>query len=83
MIRIYADFNNVAEDGKVELNTVGSLRDIAANSAELREGLRVMLYMTDEFDVEAVLCFDRIWLGVPDYTTLVYTDGLDEPQPEQ
>jgi len=74
MLRIYADFNSCDEEGRVCLHTVGSLRDIDAHRGELREGLRVLLYVPDEFEVEGTLVFDRIWLAVPDLTTLHHLD---------
>jgi hypothetical protein len=79
MIRIYADFNNREEDGRVRLNTMGSREDIEKHKDLMREGLRVILYTPKEFDVEAVLCFDEIWCAIPDYDTLVYTDDVEEP----
>jgi hypothetical protein len=82
MIRIYADFNNCAEDGRVRLNTMGSLEDIEKHKDLIKEGLRVVLYTPNELDIEAVLCFDGIWYGVPDADTLVYTDDLEEPSVE-
>jgi hypothetical protein len=72
MLRIYADFNSVDEQDRVCLNTVGSLADLRAQEAEVVNGARVLLYMTNEFEVEAILTFDKIWMAVPDWTTLRY-----------
>ena len=74
MLRIYADFNNTGEDDRVRLNTVGSLRDLRALEGQLADGLRVILYMTDEFEVEGTLVFDTIWNGIPDWSTIKYAD---------
>ena len=73
MLRIYADFNCCDEQGRVRLNIPGSLADLKSHSEEIADGLRVILYMTDEFEVEGVLVFDRIWLGIPDLDTIQYT----------
>lgn len=70
MIRIYADFNSVDEGGRVWLNTVAALTDIAAYQGALTDGMRVMLYVPGELEVEATLVFDRIWNGIPDWATL-------------
>ena len=75
MLRIYADFNTCDEQGRVCLNTVGSLRDIDAHRAELHEGERVLLYVPDDFEVEGTLEFDRIWLASPDLSTLRYLEA--------
>lgn len=59
MIRIYADFNCKDEEGRVWLDTVGSLRDISELGDSLVEGLKVVLYVPGEFEVEATLIFDK------------------------
>lgn len=74
MIRIYADFNCQDEEGRVWLDTVGSLRDIAECGDSLVEGLKVVLYVPGEFEVEATLMFDRAWRAVPDLSTLRHLD---------
>lgn len=73
MLRIYADFNSCDELGRVQLNTVGSLRDVELHRGALVPGLKVVLYMTDELEVEATLVFDEIWMGWPDWTTVHHT----------
>ena len=66
--RIYADFNDQDELGRVWLNTGDSLEDIERQKNYLRPGLPVLLY-TDENDyeeVDAVLVFDeehQVWLA--------------------
>jgi hypothetical protein len=74
MLRIYADFNCQDEQGRVLLNTVGSLRDIEAQKNELIAGLKVMLYVTDDFEVEGTLVFEQVWRAVPDLSTIRYYD---------
>lgn len=76
MIRIYADFNNSDEDGRVRLNTVGSLRDIETHGDLLIAGAEVLLYMPDEFEVTGTLDFNEgIWKAVPDWATIRYLDS--------
>jgi hypothetical protein len=72
MIRIYADFNSRDERGRVRLSAAGSLKDIERHRTHLKEGLKVILYETGEFEVEGTLTFDQIWLGVPDFNTIRY-----------
>jgi len=43
MVRVWADFNNRDEQGRVRLNTVGSLKDIEKHHDEIREGTKVIL----------------------------------------
>ena len=70
MPRIYADWNSMDEQGRLRLDIVGSLRDIHRYEGALREGMRVMLNVQDEFEIECTLVFDGIWRGVPDMSTL-------------
>lgn len=77
MLRIYADFNSIDEQGRVNLNTVGSLEDVERHKAELREGLEVILYMTGELETRGVLVFDGIWKAIPDWSTVRYEDTSD------
>ena len=77
MRRIYADFNYRDEKQRVVLNTTGALRDIATAPEELVPGLRVLLYMSGEFEVEGVLEFDGVWLAKPDYSTIRYYDDRE------
>jgi hypothetical protein len=45
---------------------------IGALGEKLQAGQRVVLYMTDECEVQATLQFDGIWLGCPDWSTIQY-----------
>jgi hypothetical protein len=76
MIRIYADFNNADEQGRVRLNTVGSLADIERHQHSLTDGMRIILHAPGDFEVEGTLTYDAIWKGVPDWSTIRYTDGV-------
>jgi hypothetical protein len=71
--RIYFDTNSADEDFRYKLDMVGSLRDIKRLGDVLRPGIRVLLYMPDEVEVEATLEFDEAqhrWLGRPDWDTV-------------
>lgn len=78
MIRIYADFNHRDEQGRVILDTVGSLHDIEENHGQISEGMNVILYMDDDVEVEGRLVFDDVWMAIPDFTT-VHLIGSDGP----
>ena len=73
MIKILADFNNKDEQGRVCLDTMGALKDIAVHKSELTEGMEVLLYERGDFEVRAKLIFDLgLWKGVPLMDTLRY-----------
>ena len=76
MIKIYADFNNCDEHGAVRLNGVGSLIDVEKYRGILAEGIDVLLYMTDEFEVTGKLVIDDgVWKGVTNWETICYSDS--------
>jgi hypothetical protein len=70
--RIYADGNDMSEAGCFMLHIAGSLQDIARYSGQLQSGMRALLNVQDEFEVEGVLDYDeknKMWLGRPDWET--------------
>ncbi len=67
-IRIYADFNNQDEEGRVWLNTPGSLPDIERQKDLLHPGSSIVLYTDDNdyIEVPAVLVYHekyKVWLA--------------------
>jgi len=56
--RVYFDTNEGHEAGYL-LILDQSVRDLAALGERLRDGLRVIIYMTGELEMEAHLRFDR------------------------
>ena len=73
--RIYFDTNDGWEKDTYSLDLAGSLEDIRCLGDSLHIGMRVLLYMTDELEVEATLEYDnehKIWLGRADWSTIRY-----------
>ena len=78
---IYADFQNLDEEGRIRLNTVGTVEDLNRLSIELSDGLNLVLY-TDDADeagnvddllVNAKAMYSRdekSWFAVADWTSL-------------
>ena len=68
--RIYADANDLTEDGRFMLHISGSLAHIQRYGAALQPGTRVLFNVQDEF--EGLLEFDAVrdmWLGRADWGT--------------
>ena len=78
MIRIYADENARDEQDRYVLSIVGSRRDIEKYGDEIKEGAEVTLNVQDEFEVNARLTFDGVWLAIPDMTSIRYLSPGDE-----
>ena len=56
---IYFDANEGDERGRFDLGVRGAPRDIEPISSELTDGMHVILYDSEELEIEAVLEFDQ------------------------
>lgn len=79
--KIYADFHNCDSQGRVRLNSVGTLEDLACQQVQLREGLAVSLYaddanefgQPDELRVEGTVAYSKdesCWVAVIDWNAV-------------
>jgi len=70
--RIWGDFNNADRHGRVRLNTVGALRDIAAQQLALYDGMRVVL-SDSELVADGTIRFshDEGWVAEVDWSRVV------------
>ena len=75
--RIYFDTNDRDDSGPeaYSLNISGAQKDIQRLGDSIHPGMRVLLYMTDELEVEAILQYNsqyQYWVGHADMSTLHY-----------
>jgi hypothetical protein len=73
--KIFADFNNADEKGRVRLNTNGSINDL--KSIILRRGLPILLDDTDGLTCEAILEFsdeENMWVAVINWNDIQHYD---------
>jgi hypothetical protein len=73
--RIYFDTNEGTYAEGYGLWLRASLNDMALITNELRDGLRVIIYMPDELEMEAILKFDKVngaWMAFPVEGTLTH-----------
>lgn len=86
--RVYADFHNADSQGRLRLNCVGTLEDLARQKVELREGLHLTLYaddlddqgQLDELRAEGVVSFapeEHCWVVTIDWSAIRHAS--DEP----
>jgi len=79
--QIYADFHNADSRGRLRLNSVGTIEDLARQHIELREGLPVSLY-SDDLDaggaldkllVDGIVEFSKeedCWVAIIDWSAI-------------
>ena len=67
--RIYADFHNADAQGRLRLNCVGTVEDLACQQIALRDGLLLTLY-SEELEVEGQVHHsteENLWVAVIDW----------------
>lgn len=53
---VYADFHNADAEGRLRLNTIGTIRDLSRRSITLRDGLALTLH-DEEFEADGEVRF--------------------------
>jgi hypothetical protein len=74
---IYADFNNADVEGRVRLNGVGTLRDLARLGLRLRDGMPLTIH-DEELAADADAVFSQnegIWVAQIDWSLVRAWDG--------
>ena len=77
--RICFDTSEGDELGRYSLDIPQALKDIAPVADKLAVGMHVVIYMTGEVEVEAVLDFDKEqlrWVASPIWSTLRPLDRI-------
>jgi len=58
VLRVFADFNNRDPEGRVRLNTEGSIRDVNRQGIRLEDGL-VLTISDDDLEVEGTVRYSE------------------------
>ena len=70
--RIFADFHNADAQGRVRLNCVGTVEDLACQKIVLKEGQSLILY-SEDLEVEGVVRYspeENLWVAVIDWDAI-------------
>jgi hypothetical protein len=76
--RVFVDFHNADEQGRLRLNTVGSIEDLAHQRVELKAGEPLTLY-SEDLEVEGIVEFsegEKIWVAVIDWNQIREPEAL-------
>jgi hypothetical protein len=80
--RVFVDFHNADEQGRLRLNTVGSIEDFAHQRVELRRGQSLTLYSeeySEELEVDGIVEFsegEKICVAVIDWNQIRETGAF-------
>lgn len=70
--RVFADFHNADTQGRLRLNCIGTVEDLAHQHVVLRDGLCITLY-SEDLEVEGVVQYstnEKLWVAVIDWSAI-------------
>jgi hypothetical protein len=72
---VYADFNNADSGGRLRLNCIGTMQDLARLGLQLREGMPLILH-DEDLEAEGEVHFsevEHIWVARIDWQSIRQT----------
>ncbi|MCL1464778.1 hypothetical protein [Argonema galeatum] len=70
--KIFADFHNADEKGRLRLNCVGTIEDLSRQNIKLQDGQLLILY-SEELEADGVVQYseeESLWVAVIDWQLL-------------
>ena len=70
--RVFADFHNSDAEGRLRLNCVGPVEDLASQKISLRDGQSLVLY-SEDLEVDGVVQYSKeenLWVAVIDWDAI-------------
>ncbi len=78
--RVFADFHNADAQGRLRLNCIGTVEDLARQQITLREGQLLTLYSEDleadgqvEYSTE-----ENVWVAVIDWNAIRHLENVGD-----
>ncbi|MEG5067523.1 hypothetical protein QUB33_28505 [Microcoleus sp. B3-A4] len=76
--RIFADFHNADEQGRLRLNCVGTIEDLSRQNIKLEDGQLLVLY-DEELEVDGVVQYseeESLWVAVIDWKQIRQVEDM-------
>jgi hypothetical protein len=70
--RVFVDFHNADAQGRLRLNCVGTIEDLARQQISLRDGQPFVLY-SEDLEVEGIVRYseeEHLWVAVIDWDAI-------------
>jgi hypothetical protein len=70
--RVFVDFHNADASGRLRLNCVGSVEDLARQQVALRDGQSLLLY-SEDLEVDGVVQYsleESLWVAAIDWNAI-------------
>jgi len=83
--KVYADFHNADVQGRLRLNCVGTVEDLARQQIVLRDGLLLTLY-SEELEVEGRVQYsteENLWVAFIDWAAIKEIGAESTPPEDQ
>lgn len=85
MFKIFADFHNADIQGRLRLNCIGTIEDLARQQISLQDGQLLTLY-SEDLEVDGVVrhsAAENVWVAVIDWDAIRETDTYVSQTPSQ
>ncbi|OCR01245.1 hypothetical protein BCD67_25615 [Oscillatoriales cyanobacterium USR001] len=76
--RIFADFHNADEQGRLRLNCVGTIEDLSRQNIKLQNGQLLTIY-SEELEVDGVVKYseeESLWVAVIDWQQIRQVEDM-------
>ncbi len=76
--RIFADFHNADEQGRLRLNCVGTIEDLSRQNIKLKDG-QLLTFYDEELEVDGVVQYseeENLWLAAIDWKQIKQVEEL-------
>lgn len=70
--RVFADFHNADEQGRLRLNCLGTIEDLARQQTQLTNGQRLTIY-SEDLETDGVVQFsekEKMWVATIDWNQI-------------
>ena len=77
--RVFADFHNADPQGRLRLNCVGTIEDLAKQKVELLAGLELTVY-SEELETDGSVEFsdeEKLWVALIDWNAVHSSESVD------
>ncbi|MDX2245119.1 MAG: hypothetical protein NW224_30950 [Leptolyngbyaceae cyanobacterium bins.302] len=71
-LKVFADFHNADVQGRLRLNCIGTVEDLARQNIELQDGQLLTLY-SEDLEVEGVVRYsseENLWVAAIDWDAI-------------
>lgn len=76
--RVFADFHNADAEGRLRLNCIGTIEDLARHHIELQDGQLLTLY-SEDVEVDGTVQYsdmEKMWVAIIDWEQIGQVEDL-------